>query len=53
MLTIQNGDYTINVALISEIDWTIEGEATVTMVTGIQYTLEGEDLAALKTKITE
>jgi hypothetical protein len=51
-LTLQDGEYTINVNLISEIDWT-EGdeEATVTMVTGVEYTCEQEDYWALRAAI--
>lgn len=46
-LTIQEGSYTINVNLISEIEWNDE-EASITMVTGVQYDVDGEDLEALK-----
>lgn len=41
-LTIQNGDYTINTALISEIEWG-KNSAEVRMITGREYTLEGTD----------
>ena len=48
-LTIQDGDYTLNLNLISEIDWTTdEEEATVSMVTGNEFTVEGDDYYALK-----
>lgn len=48
-LTIQDGSYTININMISEIDWT-EGdeEAMVTMVTGQQYTVDGDEYQKLR-----
>lgn len=46
-LTIQGGEYTINVNLISEIEWGDE-TADVTMVTGVAYTVDGEDYKKLR-----
>lgn len=48
-LTILGGDHTINVNMISEVDWTAgDEEATVTMCTGKKYTCEGDDYWALR-----
>lgn len=52
LLHIQNGDHTINLNFISEIDWTCgETEALVTMSNGNQYTVEDEDYFALREKL--
>ena len=51
-LTIQDGDYTINLNLISEIDWTPgEEEATIAMVTGNEFTVEDDDFRSLKSAL--
>lgn len=48
-LTIQGGDYTLNLNQISEIDWTNDGYATVKMATGAEYDIdEGDELKKLK-----
>jgi hypothetical protein len=47
-ITIQDGEYTINVDLISEIEWVSESEATVTMTTGAEYTCEDSDFWLLR-----
>lgn len=48
-LLIQNSEISINISLISEVDWTPDGdEATVSMVTGNEYTVEGADYHALR-----
>ena len=49
-LTIQDGDYTINLNLVSEIEWN-DDSAEVTMVTGTGYTVEGADLDELKERL--
>ncbi len=46
-LKIQQGDHTINLNFISEVEWK-EEYATVTMSNGNQYDFEEEDLEALK-----
>lgn len=51
-LEIQGGDYTINVNLISEVDWTVgDEECTVTMVSGNEFTVEGDDFYRLREKL--
>ena len=51
LLTIQDGDYTININFISEIDWTPGEECTVSMITGNEFTLECDDYYALRVKL--
>jgi hypothetical protein len=47
-LTIQNGDYTINLSMICDVEWTKDG-ATITMANATTYDLDEKvDLAALK-----
>lgn len=48
-LSIQDGEYTINLAAIAYIDWT-EGEDTCTvyLLNGNQFTFEGEDYIKLQ-----
>jgi len=46
-ITIQGG-YSLNVDLISEVEWVSEREATVTMVTGTEYTCEDCDFWILR-----
>ena len=51
-LTLEDGDYTINVNHITLIDWTDGDEcATVTLACGEQVTFEGVDYHALKAAI--
>lgn len=47
-LKIQDGDYTININQISDIDTSCEDCWTVTMASGNEFDCEGEDLEALK-----
>jgi hypothetical protein len=51
-LTIQDGDWTINLSHVTSIDWT-EGdeEATVYMSNGLEHTCEGRDYYALRQAI--
>lgn len=51
-LTIQDGDYTINLAAISSIDWTTgDDEATISMADGNEFTVDGDDFQALRKAI--